>query len=223
MMEDKTSDQIRGMAPSEMMQKICAIDPMGLLGDSGENGENGDQDQEMQETHSLGSEVMEEADENPAIHRNIHVVSASEEEVSEGEKDERTNETATATAAEAGSTRVIGTGQAGSGSEKNSATAHAGDCTSKEKSFIIVDIQKKTTDAEFTGPALAPNAKVSSSGLMPPPKSIPVATYPVPVPDPKSVKEIFQQRAVNPALIEKPASHTNVEIDGSKTGNQRKS
>ncbi len=119
--------------------------------------------------------------------------------------------------------KYIGTGQAGSGSEKNSATAHAGDCTSKEKSFIIVDIQKKTTDSEFTGPALDPNAKVSSSGLMPPPKLVPVATYPVPVPDPKSVKEIFQQRAVNPALIEKPASHTNVEIDGSKTGNQRKS
>ncbi len=87
MMEDKTSDQSRGMAPSEMMQKLSAIDPEGLLGDSGENGDNGDQEQEMQETRSRGSEEMEEADNNPAIHRNIHVVSTSEEEGSEGEKD----------------------------------------------------------------------------------------------------------------------------------------
>jgi hypothetical protein len=220
-MEDKTSDQCRGMAPSEMMQKICAIDPEGLLGDSGENGENGDQDQEMQETHSRGSEVMEEADDNPAIHRNIHVVSASEEDVSEGEKDERSNEDATATAAEAGSNRAIGTGQAGSGSEKNTVPAHAGVCTTKEKSFIIVDIQKKNTEPEFTGPALALNAETTNSGLMPPPKSIPVATYPVPVPDPKTVKEIFQQRAMNPALIEKPTSRTNVENEGGKTGNEK--
>ncbi len=220
-MEDKMSDQCRGMAPSEMMQKICSIDPEGLLGDSGENGENGDQDQEMQETHSRGSEVMEEGDDNPAIHRNIHVVSASEEDGSEGEKDERTTEDATATAAEVGSTRAIGTGQARSGSEKISASTHAGVCTSKEKSFIIVDIQKKITDSKFTGPALVPSAKDSSSGLMPPPKSIPVATYPVPVPDPKSVKEIFQQRAVNSAIMEKPPTRAIAEIEGDKTGNEK--
>jgi hypothetical protein len=130
-----------------MMQKICAIDPMGLLGDSGEIGENGDPDQDMQETHSHGSEEMEEADDNPAIHKNIHVVSASEEEVSEGEKDERTTEVATAgNAAGAGSACTTSAGPAHvkpAGSEMNTAPAHAGVCNSKEKSFIIVDIQKK--------------------------------------------------------------------------------
>ena len=133
MMEDKTSDQSRGMAPSEMMQKLSAIDPEGLLGDSGENGDNGDQDQEMQETRSRGSEEMEEADNNPAIHRNTHVVSTSEEEGSEGEKDGKTNEDATATATEAGPTRAAGTGHSGHGSGETAVTTHAGVRLSKEK------------------------------------------------------------------------------------------
>ena len=43
MMETDPKDQSRGMAPSETMKKVSAIDPMGLLGDASDN------DQEMRE------------------------------------------------------------------------------------------------------------------------------------------------------------------------------
>jgi hypothetical protein len=70
------------MALCEMMQKICAIDPMRLLGDSGETEENVENDQEMQELQENRSQASEEmesaADGNPAAHKNIHVVSESE-------------------------------------------------------------------------------------------------------------------------------------------------
>jgi hypothetical protein len=53
----------------------------------------------------------------------------------------------------------------------------------------------------------------SGSGLMPPPKSKPAATtqVPGPVPDPKSVKELFQLR-------EKTAARMNTKKEGSKSG-----
>jgi hypothetical protein len=242
-MEDKMSDQIRGMAPSEMMQKICAIDPMGLLGDSGKIGEHGNPDQEMQETHSRGSEEMEEADDNPDIHKNIHVVSASEGEGSEGERrDEPAAADSTASAASASSAGPASAASDGPArarpfcSKMATATANAGGCISKEKGFIIVDIEKKINESENishasrAGMAALPGkagpvskfihtAEDSSSRLMPPPKLIPAATTPVPVPvlDPKQVKEIYQQRVVNPSTLEKPASRVNVENEGSKT------
>jgi hypothetical protein len=46
--------------------------------------------------------------------------------------------------------------------------------------------EKSTLNLSYLDSALASCAKDLSSRLMPPPKWIPVATYPVPVPDPKS-------------------------------------
>jgi hypothetical protein len=65
-METDPKDQSRGMAPSEMMRKVSAIDPMGLLGDTSDN------DQEMREVEDGGATP----DADPAIHKNVHVISA---------------------------------------------------------------------------------------------------------------------------------------------------
>jgi hypothetical protein len=72
-METEPKDQCRGMAPSETMKKVSAIDPMGLLGDPVDN------DQEMREVEDTGNL---EAD--PTAHKNVHVISASEGEDGEG-------------------------------------------------------------------------------------------------------------------------------------------
>jgi phage/plasmid-associated DNA primase len=64
---------------------------MGLLGDSGETGENVENDQEMQELQENPSQASEEmasaAEGNPATHKNIHVVSASDGEGSDDRRD----------------------------------------------------------------------------------------------------------------------------------------
>jgi hypothetical protein len=72
-METDSKDQSRGMAPSETMKKVSAIDPMGLLGDHADN------DQEMREVEDIGGT----ADADPTIQKNVHVISASEGEGSE--------------------------------------------------------------------------------------------------------------------------------------------
>jgi hypothetical protein len=72
-METEPKDQCRGMAPSETMMKVSAIDPMGLLGDHVDN------DQEMREVEDTGN-----MDADPTAHKNVHVISASEGEEGEG-------------------------------------------------------------------------------------------------------------------------------------------
>ncbi len=132
-MEDKTTDGSRGMAPSEMMQKICAIDPMGLLGDSGEIGENVENDQEMQELQETRSQASEDtasaAEGNPAAHKNVHVVSKSDG--GQGSDDGRDS------AAPDGD----GSGQPDSGT----GTQAMGRAKPQEKNFIIVDIERRPT------------------------------------------------------------------------------
>jgi hypothetical protein len=73
-METDPKDLCRGMAPSETMKKVSAIDPMGLLGDHTDN------DQEMREVEDIGGT----SDADPMLHKNVHVISASEGEGSEG-------------------------------------------------------------------------------------------------------------------------------------------
>jgi hypothetical protein len=72
-METDLKDRCRGMAPSEMMKKVSAINFLGLLGD------NGDTDQEMREV----ADIDGAADADPTTHKNVHVISASEGEGSE--------------------------------------------------------------------------------------------------------------------------------------------
>jgi len=73
-METDPKDLCRGMAPSETMRKVTAIDPRGLLGDITDN------DQEMREVEDVGGAP----DADPTLHRNVHVISASEGDGSEG-------------------------------------------------------------------------------------------------------------------------------------------
>jgi hypothetical protein len=148
-MEDKTTDRSRGMAPSEMMQKICAINPMRLFGDSGETGENVENDQEMQELQENRSQASEEmesaADGNPAAHKNIHVV--SESEGGEGRVDGRD------LAAPDGD----GSGQP----ETGTGTHIMGGEKPQEKNFIIVDIERRPTQGTD------PDGTAAGSALMP--------------------------------------------------------
>ena len=111
-MEMDPKDQSWGMAPSETMKKVSAIDPMGLLGDTSDN------DQEMREVEDSGATV----DADPTVHKNVHLISASEGEGSE-------------------------CGMQGDGSEPDINNAIAADTTAanKEKSFIIVDIERPAT------------------------------------------------------------------------------
>jgi hypothetical protein len=167
-METYPKDQSWGMAPSETMKKVYAIDPMGLLGDTSDN------DQEMREVEDSGAT----ADADPAIHNNVHVISASEGEGSE-------------------------CGMQGDGSEPDINTVITADTTaaSKERSFIIVDIERPATQpvlptAAEPGDSLPPQ---SESSLMPPPlaRAAPAATATAStaahVPDPATVKKIFQR------------------------------
>jgi hypothetical protein len=93
MMETDPKDQSRGMAPSETMKKVSAIDPMGLLGDHSDN------DQEMREVEDTGN-----LDADPTAHKNVHVISASEGEGSEcgvqgdGSQPDNSNDTNTTNA-----------------------------------------------------------------------------------------------------------------------------
>ena len=137
-METDPKDQCRGMAPSEMMRKVSAIDPMGLLGDTSDN------DQEMREVEDGGAT----SDADPAIHKNVHVISASEGEGSE-------------------------CGMQGDGSEPdtNNATVVNTAAANKEKSFIIVDIERPATlpvPPTAAEPEDHPPLQ-SASTLMPPP------------------------------------------------------
>jgi hypothetical protein len=165
---DDPKDQSRGMAPSETMKKVSAINPMGLLGDTSDN------DQEMREVEDSGAT----ADADPAMHKNVHVISASEGEGSE-------------------------CGMQGDGSEPDNNNATAVDTTAanKEKSFIIVSIERPATQPVLPtsaepGDSLPPQ---SASTLMPPPsaRAPPAATATAstaaPVPDPATVKRIFQR------------------------------
>jgi hypothetical protein len=89
-------------------------------------------------------------------------------------------------------------------------------CSSKEKEFIIADIQMKTT-----APTPTPGTSDSNSGLMRPPKSIPAARQLAPVPDPKAVKEIFQQKNVNSGNNEKIVSRSFAESELNKSRNDK--
>jgi hypothetical protein len=122
MMETDPKDQSRGMAPSKTMKKVSAIDPMGLLGDHNDN------DQEMREVEDIGAT----ADADPTIHKNVHLISASEGEGSE-------------------------CGMQGDGSEpdiSNSANINNVDTTggNKEKRFIIVDIERPAAPPALSRP-----------------------------------------------------------------------
>jgi hypothetical protein len=168
-METDPKDQSRGMAPSEMMRKVSAIDPMGLLGDPSDN------DQEMREVEDGGATP----DADPAIHKNVHVISASEGEGSE-------------------------CGMQGDGSEPdtNNATAANNTAAIKEKGFIIVDIERPATLSAHAQtaaePADLPPLQSASTLMPPPPARTPQAATANPVtsasvPDPATIKRIFQQ------------------------------
>jgi hypothetical protein len=168
-METDPKDQSRGKAPSETMKKVSAIDPMGLLGDLNDN------DQEMTEEEDSGVT----ADADPTIHKNVHVISASEGEGSE-------------------------CWMQGDGSEpdfSSSANINNVDTTAgnKEERFIIVDIERPALPPALSAPAepsgsLAPQ---SESALMPPPpaRTAPAVAAPAAahLPDPDTVKKLFQR------------------------------
>ncbi len=166
------------ISPSETMQKVCAIDPMGLLGDSTETGDNDQEMQELQENRSQASEEMVSAADaaDPTAHKNIHVVSESDGgDSGDGSDDGRV------TVAPAGD----GSGQPETGT--GTGTHTMGGKNPQEKNFIIVDIERRPTQCT--------DGATAGSVLMPPPKPKPVPTaqsaspVPVPVPDPKNVKE----------------------------------
>jgi hypothetical protein len=204
-MEAKTTDGSRGMAPSETMQKVCAIDPMGLLGDSTETGDNDQEMQELQENRSQTSEEMVSAADAADLtaHKNTHVVSESDggdgRDSGDGSKDGRDTE---APGGDGSGQHETGTG---------SSTNTMGGKNPQEKNFIIVDIERRPTQG-------LDSATVGSL-LMPPPKPKPVPTTqsagpaPVPVTDPKNVKELF-------LLREKLAARLNVENNKNSAGNE---
>jgi len=168
-METDPKDLCRGMAPSETMRKVTAIDPRGLLGDITDN------DQEMREVEDVGGAP----DADPTLHRNVHVISASEGDGSEG-------------------------GQQGEGSdpETNNSTNKLGGTDgvpgNQAKAFRIVDIEMPATSQASLIPTAVSGggAALPESILMPPPaaRSAPTATQ---VPDPDLVKKMFQRRDEN--------------------------
>ncbi len=166
-METDPKDLSRGMAPSETMKKVSAIDPMGLLGDHADN------DQEMREVEDIGSA----SDANPSLHKNVHVISASEGEGSEG-------------------------GIQGDGSEPDNSNilnnSSGGAAGNQEKAFRIVDIEKPAALPSVSAPLGQSGGEtaLSESALMPPPaaRTTPVATQ---VPDPDLVNKMFQRMGEN--------------------------
>jgi hypothetical protein len=167
MMETDPKDQSRGMAPSETMKKVSAIDPMGLLGNHADN------NQEMREVEDIGGA----SDADPTLHKNVHVISASEGEGSEG-------------------------GIQGDGSEPDNTNilnnTSGGTAGYQEKPFRIVDIEKPAALPSDSAPLgqFGGETALSETALMPPPAAR-TALVTAQVPDPDLVKKMFQRMGEN--------------------------
>jgi hypothetical protein len=180
------------------MQKVCAIDPMGLLGDSNETGDNDQEMQEVRDNRSQTSGEMESATNtaDPAAHKNTHVVSESDGEDGGGSGNGDTH-----------TPSGDGSGQPATGT--GTGTHTRGGENPQEKNFIIVDIERRT----------GPDNDTAGTVLMPPPKPKPASkaqaadSFPAPVPDPEKVKELF-------LLREKLAARLNVEKNKNNAGNE---
>jgi hypothetical protein len=178
------------------MQKVCAIDPMGLLGDSNETGDNDQEMQEVRDNRSQTSGEMESATNtaDPAAHKNTHVVSESDGEDGGGSGNGDTH-----------TPSGDGSGQPGTGA--GTGTLTRGGENPQEKNFIIVDIERRT----------GPDNDTAGTALMPPPKQKPASkaqaadSFPAPVPDPEKDKELF-------LLREKLAARLNSEKNMNNAG-----
>jgi hypothetical protein len=190
------------------MQKVCAIDPMGLLGDSTEAGENDQEMQEIQENRSQASEEMESAADgadavDPTAHKNTHVVSDSDGGDGGDSGDGGNDGRDTVAPGGGGSGQLV----TGTGTGTNTVCG----VNTQEKNFIIVDIERR--------PSQIIDGATAGSAPMPPPKPKPANTAkaagptPVPVPDPEKVKELF-------LLREKLAARLNAEKNKNNAGNE---